>query len=86
MLKIERFLDSEGKIKQLPSKGEAKQAVLTHLGEKFSLDTEYTEKEVNAIIDTWHTFGDYFLLRRELVENQFLCRTRDGAKYWKAKD
>jgi hypothetical protein len=85
MCKIERFLDTEGKIKQLPSKGEARQAVLTHLATKFCLDREYTEKEVNAIIDSWHTFGDYFLLRRELVENQFVCRTRDGAKYWKVK-
>jgi hypothetical protein len=86
MCNIERFLDMEGRIKQLPSKGEARRAVLTHLAEKFYLDREYTEKEVNTIIDTWHTFGDYFLLRRELVENQFLCRTRDGARYWKEKN
>ena len=86
MFKMERFLDPEGKIKQLPLKGEARQAVLTHLAEKFNSDRDYTEKEVNAIIDIWHTFGDYFLLRRELVENQFLCRTRDGARYWKVKN
>ncbi len=85
MLTIERFLDEEGKISQLPSKKEPRYAVLTYLADKFSDDREYTEKEVNAIINDWHTFGDYFVLRRELIESHLLGRTRDGARYWKEK-
>jgi len=83
---IETFLDDKGRIKQLPSRGKPRSAVLEYLATKFSSDKDYTEKEVNAIIDNWHTFGDYFLLRRELIDYQFLCRTRDGARYWKEKD
>jgi len=81
--KIDKFLDTEGRIKQLPSKGMVKQEILAYLATQFKFDIDYTEKEVNEIIKTWHTFGDYFLLRRELIDYQFLCRTSDGSRYWK---
>jgi len=81
--KIDKFLDTEGRIKQLPSKGMTKQELLTYLASKFDFDIDYTEKKVNEIIKTWHTFDDYFLLRRELIDYRFLCRTIDGSRYWK---
>jgi len=81
--KIDKFLDTEGRIKQLPSKGMVKQEILVYLATQFKFDIDYTEKEVNEIIKTWHTFGDYFLLRRELIDYHFLCRTSDGSRYWK---
>ena len=59
-----------------------KLAVLEYLAEKFDKDKDYTEKEVNHIIESWHTFGDYFLLRRGLVDYKLLCRTPDGSRYW----
>ena len=80
---IERFLDSEGKITQLSRKRDVKMALLTYLAEKFERDRTYSEKEVNLICDAWHTFGDYFLLRRELVDHGLLCRTPDGTRYWR---
>jgi hypothetical protein len=86
MKKVDVFVDSQGKIKQLPRKVEAKQAVLSYLAQKFSCDKDYTEKEVNNIIDAWHTFGDYFLLRRELVDHGFLSRLPDGSRYWKEQE
>ncbi len=86
MFKMTAFLDNQGKIKHLPSKGQAKRAVLAYLAEKFVYDRSYTEKEVNSIIDQWHTFGDYFVLRRELIDHKLLCRTNDGVKYWREKE
>lgn len=83
MSKIDKFLDTEGRMKQLPSKGMRRQDALAYLVTKFKFDRDYTEKEVNEIIKRWHTFDDFFLLRRELIDNQFLCRTIDGSKYWK---
>lgn len=85
MKKIEGFLDETGKIVKLPAKDEKKREVLQYLATKFSCDIDYTEKEVNSIIDRWHTFGDYFLLRRELIDCHFLSRTWDGKRYWKEK-
>jgi len=81
--KIDKFLDTEGRIKQLPSKGLVKKALLAYLASKFNVDIDYTEKEVNEIIKSWHTFDDYFLLRRELIDFKFMCRTIDGSRYWK---
>ena len=83
--KIEQFLDSSGKITQLPQKQKARVALLEYLAEKFEPDRMYSEREVNALCTEWHTFGDYFLLRRELVDHGLLCRERDGSRYWRAR-
>jgi hypothetical protein len=84
-IKIAVFLDEAGKIKQVPSPNRTKIPVLAYLADKFEPDRQYTEKEVNQIIEKWHTFGDYFLLRRLLVDYDFLARTPDGAQYWVVK-
>ncbi len=79
------FLDENGRIKELPQKHKTRVAVLEYLSEKFEPGRDYTEQEVNAVCSQWHTFGDYFLLRRELVDNGLLCRERNGSRYWVAK-
>lgn len=81
---IRPFLDESGKIIQLPQRRQRRVAVLAYLADRFPAGRTFTEREVNEICDCWHTFGDYFLLRRELVDNGFLCRERDGSRYWKA--
>lgn len=80
---IENFIDHEGKIKIWPSKTTVKLEILRYLANKFDSDYIYSEKEVNIIIEDWHTFNDYFLLRRALIDWGLMCRTRDGSKYWR---
>lgn len=80
-----RFLE-DGKIKQLPVKNSYKQLVLQYLAEKFVIGQQYKEAQINEIIDDWHTFGDYFVLRRELVDYGLLCRTPNGSAYWRNCD
>lgn len=82
---ISRFLDEDGKIRQLPSKEMPRRLILNYLAAKFVCGKDYTEKQVNAIISEWHTFNDYFILRRELIEHKLLSRTTDGSRYWKEK-
>lgn len=77
-----RFLDGE-RIKQIPAKETHKRYVLEYLVSKFDTEREYTEAEVNAIIDEWHTFGDYFILRRELIDSGLMKRLPNGSKYWR---
>lgn len=79
------FLDGEGKITQLPGKFKVRLMVLAYLAERFENDRDYTEREVNTLCDAWHTFGDFFLLRRELVDHGFLNRERDGTRYWRTR-
>jgi hypothetical protein len=50
---------------------------------KFEANKKYTEKEVNAIINGFHTFGDQATLRRELVNMKLLGRKSDCSEYWK---
>lgn len=84
-IKIKQFLDSTGKITQLPQRQKAKHALLEYLTEKFEPGRTYSEREVNSICNQWHTFGDYFLLRRELVDHGLLCREQDGSHYWRTQ-
>lgn len=84
-INISVFLDDAGKIMQVPAPNRTKIPVLAYLAGKFEEDRIYSEKEINGIIDAWHTFGDYFILRRLLIDYKFLERTLDGAKYWVAK-
>jgi hypothetical protein len=79
------FLDGTGKIAQLPAPNKTKISILGYLAEKFDENKIYNEKEVNEMINAWHTFGDYFILRRLLIDYKFLERTSDGTKYWLVK-
>ncbi len=83
---INNFLDADGKLKQMPSKVAMEELAYAYLAEKFEAGVIYTEPEVNIIISEWHTFNDYFLLRRGLVESGWLKRLPDGSKYWKNKE
>ena len=82
---ISVFLDDNGKIEQIPIPARTKIPLLAYLAEKFQPDRDYTEKEINSIIMQWHTFNDYFILRRLLIDYEFLGREPDGSRYWVVK-
>lgn len=83
-MQFERLLDSEGRITSWPvRKRDLKLRILEHLASRFQIDTIYAEKDVNAILNQYHTFNDSALLRRYLCDYGFLERTIDGALYWK---
>ena len=84
-VEIKQFLDNSGKIVQLPKKQKARYVLLEYLADKFETNRIYSEREVNAVCNMWHTFGDFFLLRRELVDAGLLCRKRDGSQYWRTQ-
>ncbi len=80
---INRFLNHEGKVKQVPAKMSKKILLFDYLGTKFENNKVYTEQEVNKIITDWSTIDDYFVLRRGLVDSKQLSRTPDGSEYRK---
>jgi hypothetical protein len=80
---IENYLDDQGRVKQWPSKLIMKNKVLDYLSTKFADDGFYSEAQVNDILKQWHTFDDYFILRRGLIDSGWLKRHRDGSQYWK---
>ncbi len=79
---LKRFTDINGRLTAYPSKQTPKLAALFLLTEGFEAERRYTEKEINAVIESKCAFSDTPMLRRELINNQFLCRERDGSAYW----
>ncbi|MCI0405369.1 MAG: DUF2087 domain-containing protein [candidate division Zixibacteria bacterium] len=82
---LKGFLDKDSKLKSWPSRKhrEKQLLVLEFLADKFEAGREYSEKEVNEILNQHHTFGDPAMLRRELFMKKLLDRTPDGSRYWK---
>lgn len=79
---IQNFLDSTGRLMLFPAKRKMKMYCLFYLAEKFEPTRRYTEREVNDLLLSWHTFGDPATLRRELYDYRFLDRSADGRSYW----
>lgn len=79
------FYLKDGKIKVFPSKRKKVTLVLDYLINKFEKSKEYSEKEINNIINDNHSFNNPLLLRRELIDNRYLLRTPDGRVYWRPK-
>tara|TARA_Y100001970_G_scaffold32194_1_gene40061 strand:+ start:2943 stop:3191 length:249 start_codon:yes stop_codon:yes gene_type:complete len=80
---MNQFIDEFDMITRWPKKPVDKKKVISWLAEKFEFDKQYSEKQINQIIKTHHSFNDIPLLRRELVSNKFLSRKDDGSVYWK---
>ncbi len=84
-VKLENFLDEDGRVTRWPirkNKAEGQRLIIEYLATKFETGREYTEKEVNAILNQYHTFGDWALLRRELFDRGYFNRTITGTTYW----
>jgi len=79
---LQKYLDkTKMKIVRWPAKGKKQTLVLEFLASKFEYSRYYPEKEVNKVLNDYHTFEDPALLRRELYEKNFLDRDLDGSKY-----
>ncbi|MEI7763467.1 MAG: DUF2087 domain-containing protein [Comamonadaceae bacterium] len=75
--------DDSGRLVRLPNKLSVQQMTMWALWTQFAASRKYTEKEVNAVTNAFHTFGDQATLRRELVNMKLLGRKSDCSEYWK---
>ena len=80
---IQPFLDENGRLTSFPTKKRKQLTVLYYLSEKFEPMRDYTEKEINEVINTWTRFKDPATLRRELYNKYLLDREADGSRYRK---
>lgn len=83
---LKNHMDDSKRLKLYPSKRKLKIAVLFYIAGGFDPHRQYTEKEINRIIDDICIFGDTSLVRRELVDYGFLKRTTDGSVYKVSQD
>ena len=83
---LKAHLDESGRLTSWPSprKGKGLQELaLEYLARCFEIGRHYSEREVNDLLNSHHTFGDPALLRRELYERGYLRRLKDGTRYWR---
>lgn len=80
---IQPFINEEGKLTAYPAKRKKKILALFYLAENLPSDLCCSEKEINALLNTLHTFSDPATLRRELYDYGFLDRAADGSNYRK---
>lgn len=64
----------------IPAREKKKYIILCMIIHYFEKDKKYSEKEVNEILKPM--FEDFVMMRRYLVDYNFLDRTTDGKAYW----
>ncbi|MGX6969484.1 DUF2087 domain-containing protein [Vagococcus bubulae] len=77
---IERFF-KDGKLTTIPRKTKDKRLLFEKLSDQFEQNTDYTEKEINNILKNY--YDDFAILRRFLVDNDYLVRDDYGTIYRK---
>lgn len=79
--RLTRYYDATGRLIRWPPKESHRQICLWALWSHLPPRQTLSEKAINAVIEENHLFGDYALLRREMVVRSMLWRTRDGREY-----
>lgn len=80
---LKSFLNEKGQLTVLPAKYKKKLIAYYYLATKTEVGKQYTETEINDILDEWTLFHDPATLRRELYNLHLLNRTNDCRSYWK---
>ncbi|MDO9628795.1 MAG: DUF2087 domain-containing protein [Acholeplasmataceae bacterium] len=70
--------------RMIPAKEKKKYIILCMIIHYFEKDKQYSEKEINDILKP--IFEDYVMIRRYLIDYQFMSRTTDGKAYWLITD
>ncbi len=78
---LNRFLDDQNRVTVWPAKPANKSLILDYLVTKFEINRVYREKEVNEILNAWHTFEDWAVLRRALIDEGYMTRDINGYEY-----
>ena len=81
---LRKFLNEDGQIHKYSNKLNSQKLIIEYLAPKFEQGKRYTEKEVNELLNRWHTYKDPARLRRDLVDFGFMERTADGRQYWRS--
>jgi hypothetical protein len=75
------FLDDDGRLRQWPARQKVQRMAVAWLARRFEPGRGYDEKQVNFLLMDGHSFADWALLRRSLVDWGFMTRAGDGTDY-----
>lgn len=73
--------DEAGRLMRFPVQLGIRKLTLFGLACRFPVKRDMSEREVNEVITRFHAFEDIATLRRELINEKHLWRTRDGRVY-----
>lgn len=85
LAELSPFLTPDGRLTALPAKRKKKLAALWYLAGKLDAGRQYTEPDINDLLDAWTLFHDPATLRRELYNKRLLDRSADCSRYWRAE-
>jgi hypothetical protein len=75
------FVDGQGRLTAWPAKQSIQKQAIALIATKLDVGREYSEREINELLQRWHTFDDWALLRRLLFDWRFVDREPDGSRY-----
>lgn len=76
-----RQFGPEGRLRQWPSRNTVQTLCLWVLWARLPAGEDLAEKQVNALLNASHDFGDPAILRRSLFGMGLVTRERDGSAY-----
>ncbi len=79
--RLVRYFDGQGRLIRWPKKFSQRILCLWVLWSRIPARTSWHERDMNDWLEAQHLFGDYALLRRELVDQGLVNRTADGRAY-----
>lgn len=77
--KVMRAFFERGRLLQIPTQQKKLHVILEEIVKAFDPDKSYTEREVNIVIADFH--DDFATLRRELINFNYMTRSKDGMSY-----
>ena len=80
--KVARLFDDEGRMTHWPSKEKQSILCLWYMWSKVPAGQSFSEKDFNALLTSWHLFGDYALIRRAMFEMKLIDRSGDNV-WWR---
>lgn len=76
-----RCFNHAGLLERWPKKFTHRMLCLWVMWSRLPARQALAEREISDRLQAWHLFGDYALLRRELVDRGMVTRTPDGREY-----
>ncbi|MBN9311160.1 DUF2087 domain-containing protein [Devosia sp.] len=79
--KAARNFDKEGVLLSWPSRLALQTLSQWVFWSRIPRGEVFTERQISALIQGWHAFGDHALIRRAMVDARMLERNQDGREY-----
>lgn len=76
-----KLFGADGRLMHWPTRGAVQQLCLWVMWSRLPPRVALSEREVNALFDGWHGFGDRAVLRRGLIDAGLARRNADGSDY-----